>query len=346
MSVISKQPDFLKANLADDDKKIELLGLQTGTYEFSVEAEDENNHIANSTFSIEVLPQMDVVAKNYLHADNDNWLNWQNNLSVNPDNQWFKLREGETGLKKVEAAYDVDAIQCFAYYGGWNLWNTLLHSNAGKTIPTEKEGTYSEEDINFCADHEHDIWRTYHVDLAASGYKNLNKALKHKCVKQTVYHGFEKNELEFIDQINKIMNFDKGHYYWKDKEHQQEIMASFDLTKLKGQVLEYNAFCATSLNNQTAYNFAGGDFADFFKTSLLLEINVDQNTEGGFLWNPDLKFYNFDGYSAPLSEPGEYQLLLNSGLKLKINDAKWVTDINVDGANVLYIICDGYHQNN
>ncbi len=257
---------------------------------------------------------------------------WANSLTYNDDPQWF------VNKTNIDITNDVDAIMSFAYYSGWDVWNNELHANKG-TVAKDHIGKYKETSFQLpYVNKPFPFFESFNLSLKYDDYKKLDDVLKKcQCGPITTYHGMEINEKEILNQILSFFNLDNV-YDWTIWEKANDQLLSLDLNQLKEKEIDYYAFCATSLDKDTAWSFLVNGFAGFnFHNVIFYEIEVDENTYGAYISHQDTKFYN-----RTLAWEHEYQLLLSCNLKLKIKDAFWTKTI--EGQNVLYLKTKGYHN--
>lgn len=261
---------------------------------------------------------------------------WYQNLTKDTDDSWYTHGTDH----HIEPLYEASAINLFTYYPGWAEWNSLLHTNKGE-IPENMWDSYvkneigvpSYQDPTFSLDNA----VFYQISFKLGDYKVLENALNRcKCGPITTYHGMENQETELLNQINGIWGLQEDYNFWKSIEN-KSMLRKQDLNKLIGQTLDYDGFCATSINREIAVGFLTGDFDSGFENTIFYEIEVDENTNGAYL----SKKYLFN--KIPLAWPHEEQLLLSSKLKLKVTDAYW-SDSMSSNKNVLVIKCKGFHN--
>jgi hypothetical protein len=59
---------------------------------------------------------------------------------------------------------------------------------------------------------------------------------------------------------------------------------------LIGKTLDYDGFCATSINRNVAAGFLNGDFSSEFSNKIFYEIEVDDNTNGAYVSSKNYLF--------------------------------------------------------
>ena len=261
-----------------------------------------------------------------------NFTSWYEKLTVNPDKEWFKHVDGPID-------YEADAIMALTYYPGWEIWNGKCHENQGD-IPSQiwedkakaTAGIPSAEDWR-----DFNKQEKYEWNINYGSYKTLENALKKsKCAPITTYHGFEYQEKELLTQINQLLDLNQTSDFWKSIDNKQEFRKC-DLSKLKDKVLNYDGFCCTSLNKDASFGFLAGDFAADYQNVVMYEIDIDENTYGGYVSDTNHLFYD-----RTLAWCNEYQIALANKLKLKVKDAYWTESPN--NKNVLYLKVQGYHE--
>ncbi|MBQ6280203.1 MAG: hypothetical protein IJK72_01965 [Mycoplasma sp.] len=264
---------------------------------------------------------------------------WYQNLTKDPDDLWYTHGVDH----HINPLYEASAVNLFTYSLGWTEWNSLLHTNKGE-IPenmwdnyVENEGilpSYKDPKFNF------NKGVSYQMSFKLGDYKVLENALNRcKCGPITTYHGMENQEIELLNQINSIWGLQDDYNIWKSIEN-KSVLREQDLSKLIDQTLDYDGFCATSINRETAVEFLIKDFCQGFENVIFYEIEVDENTNGAYVSSRNYLFNNI-----PLAWPNEEQLLLSSKLKLKVTDAYWSDPLS-SNKNVLVIKCKGFHNTN
>lgn len=276
---------------------------------------------------------------------------WFNNLTTH-ENQNYLDDFDQKINPKIDCTKEDLAIMAFTYdFGGWSVWNKKLHLNNG-TMSQDDQDTWFDTPF-LVSDRKHPFDVKGVIDkgqakIKGGDYKYLESALnKGRCGKITVYHGFEINELELLKQVSSLLQINDGQAnswswqetedYWKDLNN-MENLRSANLANLKNQVLNYDGFCATSIDKSIGMWFLDQfNGASDFHNKIFYEIDVDENTFGGYVSSR----YNLR-YSRPLSWVSESQLLLSNKLKLFVCDANWIN--NMHGDNILYLKCKGYHN--
>lgn len=262
---------------------------------------------------------------------------WYENLTKDPDDFWYT----HGAEHHISSLYEASAVNLFAYFPGWDNWNSLLHLNHGE-IPLEMWNNWVENKIGLPSylDPSFNISNMvqYDISFKLGDYKVLENALNRcKCGPILTYHGMEDQEIELLNQINSIWGIQEDYNFWKDIAN-KSVLRQQDLNQLIGKTLDYDGFCATSIDRNIAASFLNGDFSSEFSNKIFYEIEVDDNTNGAYVSSKNYLFNRI-----PLAWSHEYQLLLSSKLKLKVINAYWSDSISYQN-NVLVIRCKGFHN--
>lgn len=255
-------------------------------------------------------------------------------LLTNDENWDWNTETGENCNTEAQA------IMMYSYGGGWDTWNTRLHHYglSEKEIPDSELDTFDDQTLDLPIQTGNQPWekrwRKEHVKIKVGLYKQVQSGLdKSTCSPVTTFSGSEYNQEELYSQINKLLGHDDWDVEsWKNND--PSLYRAIDPTQLVGREITNWGFMSTSLSKSHAWKFLSNVYSGEFKNVVFYEIDVDENTKGGYISNNEHLFAG-----KQLNWTWEYQLLLQRKMKMTITNAFWTN--TSEGKNVLYIKCKG-----